>query len=440
MLHPRGFSTMRKSSSYFLLFITLILLPLALVSTAAAAGDQAAGRSSFFCQGQAPVNAQDQAAGKQQAIQDFLTQGIIQAVGKFLSPTQMSTQYAQIQKQVFAQPSKYIDSYQVFSENENGGSYQVMGQVTVSMDILKKDLEEAGFSVAAGPAASSPAPISDNAQAQNTTPAQAPPVQHSATRGLSPTKKEILWVVPEKWEQEWVLPTDKKDSRSLFVQSVVRELKDYDYSIQLPQAGSLKMDITGNIPPSQVRAMAEALGIRDAVVGTVNYRQVHNKTVKLEIAFRVLSTGSKASDEVRKEQSMEDFSNQEGAMMLASRIVPELNTLLGGTNPAASAGQESTPAEKAAPWTVTLPTGQYPYWREVENALREQFRNMQMASVELGSQEAVVRLEGVDGSAISRLNGLSMPSGVQVHIEAYSAEARTVKMSFSAKPQATPNQ
>ena len=39
----------------------------------------------------------------------------------------------------------------------------------------------------------------------------------------------------------------------------------------LPQPGSVRMDLSGNIPPSQVISLAEGLGIQDVVVGKVSY-------------------------------------------------------------------------------------------------------------------------------------------------------------------------
>ena len=90
-----------------------------------------------------------------------MVQGLTQAIGSFLSPTQMGTQFSEIQKKLLAKPSKYIDSYQVFSESQTDGMFRVIGQVTVSMDALRKDLEESGILAAQqkpqAPPASSPA-------------------------------------------------------------------------------------------------------------------------------------------------------------------------------------------------------------------------------------------------------------------------------------------
>ena len=279
----------------------------------------------------------------------------------------------------------------------------------------------------------------------------------AASRGLSVTKKEILWVVPEKWEQEWVLPIDKRDIRSLFTQSIARALDDYDYTLQFPQPGSLKMDITGNIPPSQVISLAQGLGIQAVVLGTASFKQERgSKTAKLEANLRVIRIGpDKSEGEIRQEQSMEEASNQEGAMQLASRIAPRLNTLLGGTGEdkrkaslpdSVPEKQGSTPAsqtgENTQSWTIHLPSAQYSYWREVERILREQFKDMHVDGLEMSPQEGVVRLSSVDGSFISRMNGTSLPSGALIVVDSYSAETQTIKISFTppGKVQGGPKQ
>ena len=141
-------------------YVVLLLTPILTIlgSNPAAAGSQPA---TFFSHGQAVDDPQDHAKSQQQAIQDFMVQGLTQAIASFLSPTQMGTQFSELQKKLLVKPSKFIDSYQVFSESHTDGMFQVIGQVTVSMDALKKDLEESGILVAQqkpqAPAASSPA-------------------------------------------------------------------------------------------------------------------------------------------------------------------------------------------------------------------------------------------------------------------------------------------
>jgi hypothetical protein len=477
MIINTGFRIMRKKLVYLAPAVFLILASIFVIGNPDNSGAASAEGQfiPFFSQGQSAYNPQDQAKSQQLAVQDFMGQALIQAMSRYLNPSQMGTQFPEIQKKILSQPSKYVDSYQVFSETQNGGLYKVVGQVTIAMDVLKKDMESQGFPLANAAAEEVEAPSSapsdsDSEDADDTeepagtaqtgrspTPVAPQEPRAATSRGLSVTKMEVLWVVPEKWEQEWVLPTDKRDIRSLFTQSIARELAGYDYSLQFPQPGSVKMDITGNIPPSQVISLAQGLGIQAVVLGTASFKQERgSKIAKLEANLRVIRTGpDKSGGEIRQDQSMEELSNQEGAAELASRIAPRLNTLLGGAGEAKPKASlpDSAPEKQGSAsasgtdrseeeWTIHLPAAQYSYWREVERILREQFKNMHVNGLEMGTKDGVVRLSGLDGSFISKMNGTSLPSGTLIVIDSYSAETRIIKVSFTpqGKVQGSPKQ
>jgi hypothetical protein len=201
-----------------------------------------------------------------------------------------------------------------------------------------------------------------------------------------------------------------------------------------------------------VIAFAQGLGIPEVVIGSVALRQERNKPAKLETSLRVLKVGTgQAAGEISREVGMEELSNREGAGELASRIAPQLNNLLVGAaegerkteitgTPAEQSGRAaSAPAsDTAGRWTVTLPSAQYAYWKELERALREQFKTLHVASLEMGTSEGTIRLDGVDGSAISKMNGTSLPSGAQIRIESYSTETRSIKLSFTPPGTAKP--
>lgn len=441
--------------------ITVMLF--VLCSQAPAYGAEQGGSVPFFSQGQAVDNPQDRAGSQQLALRDFMSQGLSQAIGRYLSPAQIGAQYSDIQNKFLAQSSRYIDSYQVFSESQTNGLYKVVGQITVSMDLLRKDLQESGFSIAErgqrGPAAEATAAAddendeeasgdADNAEGSGAAPAvdNSAPQFGATSRGLSVTKKEILWVVAEKWEQEWVLPSEQRDTRSLFATGMAKELGRFDFSIQLPQTGVVRMDLSGSVPPSQVISLAEGLGIQDAVVGTLSYKQDRvSKQAVLECNLRVIRiSAGKSESEIRKTQSIEELSNQEGALELASRIAPQLSSLLGGTGagkkesvsgPTQGTQEADTPSHEssgsAGDWTINFPSVQYPYWKELERVLRGQSKNMQITSLEMMGGEGTVKIAGVDGSVISKMNAAAMPSGATVKIDSYSVEARTVKLSFT---------
>jgi hypothetical protein len=457
---------------YTLIFSVYILFLLVSILTIWGANPAVAAQSrpvTYFSSGQAVYDPQDPAKCQQQAIQDFMVQGLTQAIGSFLSPTQMGTQFAELQKKVLAKPAKYIDSYQVFSEEHTGGMFRVVGQVTVSMGALKEDLEKSGILAAQQKALAQPAPspgISaptgatesenthveedvesaeepDESQTSASRPqASQPPVSEEGAgrpfyRGISATKREILWAVAEKWDQEWDLPTESENVNSLFARSLGKEMDNF--SILFPQPGSVKMDLSGNIPPSQVISLAEGLGIQDVVVGKVSYAEDRNsKQVLLDASLRVIRIGQGKSEfELHKAQSMEDLSNQEGALELARRIAPELSSLLGGTQAGQGAGA-STPGgpssaqvASAGPLLIYVPSAQYQYWMELESILREQFKNMQVASLQIGATESAVKLDGVNGEYILKMSGSRLPNGATVRIDSYSTEAQTMKVSFS---------
>jgi hypothetical protein len=422
--------------------------------------------NTFFCQGQAAYDPQDQAKSQQMAVQDFMAQGLTQAISSFLSPAQMGAQFSEIQKKLLTKPSRYIDSYQVFSESQLDGMFRVVGQVTVSMDMLRKDAEQSGILVAqqkTGPASapsqaiSAPAAAAPSEEAQDeesvgpsegpqgSQPAdsQAPVEEQGATRpstrGILPTKSEVLWVVSEKWEQEWELPTEGIGDRFQFAQSLANEMDGHGFSVHLPMAGSVRMDLSGSVPSSQVISLAEGLGIQDVVVGKVSYSQDRTgDQVLLDASLRVIRIGQGKSEfELHKAQSMEDLSNQEGAHELAMQVASQLSSLLGGPQAGRVAGA-SGPGHGASSaqmgsvgrLTIYLPSAQYAYWSELEGILRQQWKNMQINGLEIGHTEGVVKLDGVSGDYILKMSGTPLPSGAALKVDSYSTEDHTMKISF----------
>jgi hypothetical protein len=457
---------------YTLIFsVCILFLPVSILTIWGANPVVAAQSRSvtYFSSGQAVYDPQDPAKSQQQAIQDLMVQGLTQAIGSFLSPAQMGTQFAELQKKVLAKPAKYIDSYQVFSEQQTGGMFRVAGEVTVSMGALREELEISGILAAQQKALEKPASSSgisvpggatENTQVEkddesaeepdksqtsaSQPPASQPPVTEGGAgrasyRGISATKREILWAVVEKWDQEWVLPTESGSVNSPFARSLGKEMGDHDFSILFPQPGSVKMDLSGNIPPSQVISLAEGLGIQDVVVGKVSYAEDRNsKQVLLDADLRVIRIGQGKSEfEVHKAQSMEDLSNQEGALELARRIAPQLSNVLGGPQAGQGAGASTpggAPSAQVAsvgPLLIYVPSAQYPYWMELESILREQFKNMQIASLQIGTTQSAVKLDGVNGEYILKMSGTRLPSGATVRIDSYSTESQTMNVSFS---------
>jgi hypothetical protein len=475
---------MRKSALKVAVYIVFLLISILSFEWTDASYASQSRSASFFASGQAVSDPQDHAKTQQQAVEDLQVNALTQALGSFLSPTQMGTQFAEIQKKLLARPDRYIDSYQVFSEEQNGRMFHVVGQVTVSMDALKDDLMKSGLlpaqqepveqpaaSPGIGPASREPEgeeardeedeqtsrEPDDTSQAEissqsgNLAQKEGQPVnsqgsaveketQGPSSRGIAPTKKEILWAVPEKWEQEWVLPTDKEDVRTPFTRNLGREMDDFDLAVLLPQPGLVRMDLAGNIPPSQVISLAEGLGVQNAVVGKVSlHRDRSSGQVLLEAGLRVVRIDKgKSESELHLTQSMEDLSNQEGAAELARQIAPQLSSLFGGPrngHRAAESNQGAPPSSEqtgnTGPLVIYVPSTQYSYWMELEKMLREQFVNMQRAGFEIGPAESTVKLDGVNGEYILKMSGTRLPSGASIHVDSFSTEAQTMKVSFA---------
>jgi len=142
------------------------------------------------------------------------------------------------------------------------------------------------------------------------------------------------------------------------------------------------------------------VGIQDAVVGTVALKQERNKPARLEAYLRVIKVAAgKIGGEITREVGLEDVSNQEGALDLASRIAPQLYShsrrggeaaskaaTTTGPEPEKPAGGDAPASQAEVPgrWTLNLPSAQYAHWKEIERVLREQFKSMHIVSLEMG--------------------------------------------------------
>lgn len=402
--------------------------------------------ATYFSQGQAVNNAQDQNASQQSAVNDFLVQALTQAMGTFLSPSQLGSQFNSIQEKILKQPQRYIATYQIFSETPAGGLYKVTGQATVAMDLLKKDVEQLGVGSAQARMSSgtdqAPPPASSSAE-------RTPQEKHQSSRGVIVTRQELFWAVAEKWGQQWYIPRGKGDSRGLFALSVMREAQDFDWSLHLPETSSITIEPNGNVSIPQVVSEAKALGIRKAVVGTVGVRKKQDQDNSIEAILRILdvSTGT-SQGEIRKTWKAGQTSDQDDAVELASLVIPQLDNLLHDQE--ASEGRKGAPSAGAAPgsgeaqeregsdekkgaseWTLSIPSERaFAYLEELQNLLRERSKSFQVKRVEMGAGEVRMRVEGVDGSSLSALQGTRLPSGVQLQVEGVSQENRSARLSF----------
>jgi hypothetical protein len=56
---------------------------------------------------------------------------------------------------------------------------------------------------------------------------------------------------------------------------------------------------------------------------------------------------------------------------------------------------------------------------------------MQVGSLQIGTTQSAVKLDGVNGEYILKMSGTRLPSGATVRIDSYSTEAQTMNVSFS---------
>lgn len=441
--------------------IALMLFLAAGISLAASGGGTEK-RATYFSQGQAIDNPQDRNASQQSAVQDFLVQALTQAMGTFLSPSQMASQFAFIQDKILKQPQHYVETYQVFSETPANGLYKVTGQVTVTMDLLRTDLEQMGIGAAEARTpleAAVPSSTAPSAASAPSVQGRMPQGQRQPARGVVVTKQELFWAVTEKWDQQWYLPHGKRDPRGLFALSIMQEAQDFDWSLHLPEQGSITVEPNGNVSVPQVISEAKSLGISKIIVGTVGVRKKQNQDNSIEATLRVLnaSTG-KSQGEIRKTWKAGPASDQDDAVELASLVIAQLDNLLHEEGP--GPGEDGEPA-KAAPaaaaptadstrgsggelrgtgeWTILIHSEHpFAHLEELQNLIKERSKSVQVKGMELGAAVVKLRLDGVDGQSLSSLRGARLPSGAQIQVDEVSQEARTISLSFSSTSTSQP--
>lgn len=361
----------------------------------------------YFCQGQAAYDPNNLAKSREDAIHDLLVQGITQAIGAFMNPSQIGSQYEKLQKNIFSQPQHYVQKFQIFSENSSGGIYRLTGQVTVTADTLKKDLQQLDLlasktsepqiaaepevaseaetvsekGTTSEPEATSQSEVSSDSEAPPD--AEAPSASESAAgdskpeippdssvkaqektgeaspektpEGASRVQQKIFWVVPEKWESDWHLPQKNEEPQSLFAANMLQESEDYPWTLVFPEEGSLGVNVSGNVSSSATMALAQKSGFQTVVIGIATLERGQDQTRSLEVHLRVLDSASGQSrGEIHHEQSL-----QEGTIYiekiadLAAVTASQLNQVLSDSQRWAellrSSGEGVSQAEPSSP-------------------------------------------------------------------------------------------
>jgi hypothetical protein len=373
----------------------------------------------FFSQGQAIYSSQNRLKSQQAAIQDFLVQAIVQAAATFLSPGQLGEHYQVIQERLLKQPDRYVQSYELFTENpDQAGLYRITGQVTVSMDLLKKDLMTLGLTRTEAEG-SQPQVFPSGPQAAPSRPSIAQPDKKGGLPDNGTVSaEEVLWAVAEKWDDEWQLPGDSKGSEGLLAASVFQASRDYGWSIRLPQMGTLAPDGNGEVPSAQALALAEALGLHRVVVGNVGLMPGQDDEVRLQAKLYILSVASgKAQGEIHKELAIRDMSAQEAALELADFVVPQLERQLRGAAQTGPATDSVAVPEETGELVLQIRSRDgYTDWLALEKTLREHFKELQVKGFEIRPEMSIVKILGADGTSLMNLDGTRLSNGLQIQI------------------------
>ena len=447
---------------------------------------------SFFSEGQAPHDPANLAGSRDAAIQDFLARGILQGVGEFLEPSGIGRSYSALEEKVLAQPDRYVQKFQIFSEKPAGEVYRVQGEVTLSLPVLGKDLENMGLlsgappaQVATAPEAPGPAPppsteTEGEAQVANGQDDVAP--KEPGREGVSAPKPlpgesaeeeiqaRLLWTVAERWEDDWRLPTQEDESLPVFAATMVQESSDHPWTLVLPPGDSIQTDSRGEVPTAQAVAAARRLGLKALVIGTASLQRASRGSPVLKTSLMLLDVDSEAfKGEVYEESPLGEAYYAEKLIELSALVGRRLDRLMeeGARGQEASqgppaarpssplpstvsardtAGSEDfgsldgsspdslrqTPPPKPGQWTLVLSSADfYRHWESLESVLRERFRNLRVASMEIGSPYCRIHLGGLSSSAPSLLQNAPLDDDFVLQVTSSPDDNRVFEVGFA---------
>lgn len=405
----------------------------------AAAGDLPSDAvvAEYFSQGRAMVHGENHAMSREEAFLDFLTQAVVQATSRILSPSGMETRYAVLKEKIFKEPGRYVQSYQIFSEGMAGGNhYHVAGRVTVAMEALRGDLMQMDVILDSDLAEESvPPPVSSQESiVESDTDARRDPAGSNTAGPMG--GGGVFWAVAERWEEAWHIPHSRTDPQGLFGANVYEELSSIGWSIWFPGEKSLPVNEAGMIPPGDVLRLAKTAGVSRAVVGTVDVRRDDNARLRLATTLVVLDVHSGGTlGEIHKQLPVDEGATLDGTMELAAFVVPNLERLLRDHGdkktvpPSEQPEPEMTTIREEADHLVLRIVSQRSQadWEALEGILREKSPNLEVTGFKLGENGGAVQLRGVGRATVNALNGMRLQDGGEVKVEEpHSADADVV--------------
>ncbi len=437
-----------------LVLLVFVILP----DTSSGAIGGRDGVGSYFAQGQAVANETDRASSRRDAIFNMQVQAVTQAAGAFISPSEMGARFDEMYAEILGRPEKYVQTYQIFSEMPSeGGLFKVTGMVGVSLDLLRGDFVRLGFleegaskrreseleTPGASPAQLESIPEESPALPVEITQGGPLPAASEAAAGQT-AARDVLWVVPENWDDGYRLPQGPNDLSALLSQSILQESDDFSWRIVFPDPTGFAQTESGVIDSDAALEAARRMEVLSMVLGRVTLLRSPEGERRIESHLRVFEVPSgRLRGEVREVVNLEAFTMEEGALRMASEAVPKLDSLFQevGRVAAPEAPAEKTeirvdesPLERGVTEVHVVSSNAFAQWLDLEKLLREKAPDFVIQSLELGHGEAVVRVTGVNAEFLQGMDGTAMSNDLLLRVERLQGAESRVRVGFEPIP------
>lgn len=410
-------------------------------------GAARAASQTFVAQGAAPLQPNNRAQSRDQALEDLLRQAVLQALGTFVPGQVLAQKNKEIRKDILSQPGRYAQSFKILGEYVDGDLYRIQGAVDVAVGTLRADSEKLGIvSVPTAPQGES-LPVPKPPEFSLGSGAK-PRVGPSVASPEKASLKRVLWVVAENWDGSWDLPAeDSPSAHGSLCEWAVQEASDYGWRLErLPSSTGLGPPPWDAETQKRILEQVRRQGGTHGVFGTA---QRAGKV--FEVRLKVVETASGRSLGVVEERvAPSDGEPSEALATLAEIVVSRVDALLSGI-PAATPPSSSGPATATGPATAPLGTAAGPWeiavkgdaafaaWLSMEKKLSEVFKEFTVDSVVLEGEAVVVRTKNVDPEAVGKLHGMRVGLAQVLRLEGIDPTARKITMTVapeSAQPQA----
>ncbi|HAA02764.1 MAG TPA: hypothetical protein DCE18_05270, partial [Syntrophobacteraceae bacterium] len=368
----------------------------------------------------------------------------------------------------------------------DNGKIRLAGQVTVRIDELTRGLRELGLIVSAPVAEADRSPTyspadkhgrvtepdqhaggeteDDSAydeQSDDGRDHQAGQVPKPAAETQVAKNVMVLWFVAERWEQTtpWHIPGSEELGsavQALFAGSVRQEAQAMPWTLVLPDAGleilATELDVNRNFPVDQALKRAQDKNVRAVVIGTATQLRQAGGQVNLVADLNLLDAISgERSGQVRREITLAQLANTsdyaEEIIKLAAWVTPELDQLVragfaGRSSAATHEPQEEPVTVKPQPpaqvhgWVLLIRgIGSLAQWQELEQFLRQRYKDMEVVGLEYGAGNARVQLHKV-GDDLPGVLKESQLTACRVEVVADDTAKRTIHLTFVAQDSA----